>query len=61
MLILCCVDHLRIISMQEGGDTRAVFERLSRGISAIEAGLQKILGTSDVFMRSDDFGMITCW
>ena len=47
--------------MQEGGDTRAVFERLSRGISAIEAGLQKILGTSDVFMRSEDFGMITCW
>lgn len=53
-------DHLRIISMEQGGDVRAVFERLSRGIAAIEAGLRKITGLTDVFMRDDNLGMITC-
>jgi protein-arginine kinase len=40
-------DHLRIISMEQGGDVRAVFDRLSRGIAAIEAGLRKITGRQD--------------
>jgi protein-arginine kinase len=53
-------DHLRIISMEQGGDVRAVFDRLSRGIAAIEAGLRKITGRQDVFMRDDRLGMITC-
>nr|CAG30842.1 arginine kinase [Suberites domuncula] len=34
-------DHLRIISMEQGGDVRSVFSRLSRGIEAIEKGLKK--------------------
>ena len=53
-------DHLRIISMEQGGDVRAVFDRLSRGIAAIEAGLKTITGLSEVFMRDDRLGMITC-
>jgi creatine kinase/arginine kinase len=32
-------DQLRIISMQQGGDLRAVFDRLARGVNAIEAKL----------------------
>lgn len=53
-------DHLRIISMEQGGDVRAVFDRLSRGIAAIEAGLKAITGRDEVFMRDDRLGMITC-
>lgn len=33
-------DHLRIISMEQGGDVQSVFDRLGRGIRAIEEGLQ---------------------
>lgn len=29
-------DQLRIISMQEGGDVKGVFERLARGINAVQ-------------------------
>ena len=29
-------DQLRIISMQEGGDVKGVFERLARGIKAVQ-------------------------
>jgi protein-arginine kinase len=53
-------DHLRIISMEKGGDVRAVFDRLSRGIAAIEAGLRSVTGLDEVFMRDDRLGMITC-
>ncbi|KAK3705667.1 hypothetical protein QZH41_000941 [Actinostola sp. cb2023] len=53
-------DHLRIISMEKGGDVKRVFERLSRGIAAIEEGLKKELGIDDVFMRSPSHGCITC-
>ncbi|CAL4060212.1 unnamed protein product, partial [Meganyctiphanes norvegica] len=40
---LCWVneeDQFRIISMQEGGDVRAVFERLARGIKAVEESVK---------------------
>ena len=53
-------DHLRIISMQNDGDIKAVFDRLSRGVKAIEDGLKLITGRMDVFMRDDTLGMITC-
>ena len=33
-------DHLRIISMQNGGDVKAVFSRLSAGAKAIEDGVR---------------------
>jgi len=53
-------DHLRIISMEKGGDVRRVFERLGRGINAIEEGLKQILGKDKVFMSDPVLGMITC-
>jgi protein-arginine kinase len=53
-------DHLRIISMEEGGDVSKVFDRLSRGIAAIEAGLHKVLGETNVFMTHPVFGCVTC-
>ncbi|XP_031575374.1 arginine kinase-like [Actinia tenebrosa] len=53
-------DHLRIISMEKGGDVKRVFDRLSRGIAAIEAGLKKELGIDDVFMHTPSHGCITC-
>lgn len=53
-------DHLRIISMEQGGDVKRVFERLSRGIAAIEEGIKKVTGKSTVFMSDPVLGMITC-
>jgi protein-arginine kinase len=53
-------DHLRIISMEKGGDVRRVFERLGRGINAIEESLKKITGQETVFMSDPVLGMITC-
>lgn len=53
-------DHLRIISMEQGGDVKRVFERLSRGIAAIEEGLKKITGKSEIFMSDPILGLITC-
>ncbi|XP_028514816.1 arginine kinase-like [Exaiptasia diaphana] len=53
-------DHLRIISMEKGGDVKRVFDRLSRGIAAIEEGLKKELGVEEVFMRNSSHGCITC-
>jgi len=53
-------DHLRIISMQQDGDVTAVFDRLSRGVKAIEDGLKQVTGREQVFMRDDVLGMITC-
>ena len=32
-------DQLRIISMQEGGDVKGVFERLARGIKAVQVNI----------------------
>ena len=53
-------DHMRIISMEQGGDVKRVFERLGRGIDAIEASLKKITGKENVFMSDPTLGMITC-
>jgi len=56
-------DHLRIISMQEGGDVEAVFSRLSAGAAAIEAGVRKETGVAEgeeVFMMHPKFGSVTC-
>lgn len=46
--------------MQNGGDVRGVFARLAGGINAIEAGLKKITGKSEVFMMDKTLGCITC-
>lgn len=37
-------DHLRIISMEEGGDIKTVFKRLSRAIDSMEEALKKVSG-----------------
>jgi len=44
-------DHLRIISMQQGGDLGAIFRRLTEGVNSIEKNLP--------FSRSDRFGFLT--
>jgi len=55
-------DHLRIISMQQGGDVEAVFARLSAGAAAIEAGVRRETGkaSGEVFMMHPKFGSVTC-
>ena len=53
-------DHLRIISMEKGGDVKRVFERLSRGIAAIEEGIKKVTGKTSVFMSDPILGLVTC-
>lgn len=44
-------DHLRIISMQQGGDLAAVYKRMVAGVNAIEKKLP--------FSRSDRLGYLT--
>jgi protein-arginine kinase len=55
-------DHLRIISMQQGGDVEAVFARLSAGAKAIEDGVRQVTGQKDgeIFMMHPKFGSVTC-
>lgn len=53
-------DHLRIISMEMGGDVKAVFERLSAGAKVIEDGVRAITGVDEVFMMHPKFGAVTC-
>ena len=53
-------DHLRIISMEQGGDVKSVFSRLSRGVKAIEDGLKSVTGATDVFMHHEILGKISC-
>uniref|UniRef100_A0A6A7G196 arginine kinase n=1 Tax=Hirondellea gigas TaxID=1518452 RepID=A0A6A7G196_9CRUS len=49
-------DQLRIISMQSGGDFVEIFDRLGRGIKAIEASIK---ATADkVYMFNDHHGFI---
>ncbi|CAI2738019.1 unnamed protein product [Dicrocoelium dendriticum] len=49
---VCEEDHLRIISMQQGGDLAAVYRRLIQGVSAIERGMK--------FAHSAKYGYLTC-
>jgi len=53
-------DHIRIISMEKGGDVTSVFDRLARGVQAIEEGIKKITGNDQAFLCNDHLGMITC-
>ncbi|MFK5927831.1 MAG: phosphagen kinase, partial [Desulfuromusa sp.] len=53
-------DHLRIISMEMGGDVKAVFERLSAGAKVIEEGVKAITGVDEAFMMHPKFGAVTC-
>merc|ERR1712233_248263 len=47
-------DQLRIISMQMGGDVRAVFDRLARGIKAVEDSVKAESGKD--FMLDPKYG-----
>merc|ERR1712226_522904 len=49
-------DQLRIISMQMGGDVREVFDRLARGIKAVEDSVKAESGKD--FQISEKFGYI---
>merc|ERR1712080_246203 len=49
-------DQLRIISMQKGGDVKAVFERLARGIAAIVDSVKAESGRE--FMLDGKYGYI---
>merc|ERR1711872_1196374 len=49
-------DQLRIISMQMGGDVKGVFDRLSRGISAVGDSVKKESGKD--FMLDPKYGYI---
>merc|ERR1712086_209780 len=49
-------DQLRIISMQKGGDVKGVFERLARGIAAVEASVKAESGKE--FALSEQYGYI---
>merc|ERR1712126_805196 len=49
-------DQLRIISMQMGGDVRGVFDRLARGIKAVEDSVKKESGHD--FMLDKRYGYI---
>merc|ERR1712106_146020 len=49
-------DQTRIISMQQGGDVKGVFERLARGIAAVDASVKAESGKD--FQISPKFGYI---
>jgi len=49
-------DQLRIISMEKGGDVKKVFERLAKGIKAVEDSVKKESGHA--FMKDEKYGYI---
>jgi len=49
-------DQLRIISMQKGGDVKGVFERLARGINAVQSSVKGESGKD--FMLSKKYGYL---
>ena len=53
-------DHLRIISMEQGGDVLSVFTRLSEFAKVVEEGVKKETGVEEAFMKHPIFGCLTC-
>jgi creatine kinase len=53
-------DHLRIISMEQGGDVLGVFTRLAEGAKMIKAGVEAETGEEEAFMMHPIFGSLTC-
>merc|ERR1712080_224852 len=49
-------DQLRIISMQQGGDVRGVFDRLARGIKAVQDSVKAESGKD--FMLDPKYGYV---
>jgi len=52
-------DHLRIISMRQGGDIHAVFSLLSKGAKVIEEEVKKVTGSDTAFMMHPKVGAVT--
>ena len=51
-------DHLRVISMQEGGDMGSVFKRFCEGLQKFEGAIKR---SGEEFMHNDHLGYIlTC-
>ena len=51
-------DHIRVVSMQKGGNMKAVFERWVRGLNVFEQGIKE---QKYSYMHSKDLGYIlTC-
>jgi len=54
-------DHLRIISMEKGGNVKGVFARLALATKTIEDEVRKETGAKgEVFMIHPKFGSVTC-
>jgi len=53
-------DHLRLISMEQGGDVLGVFTRLAKGVKLIEEGVKKETGAEEAFMMHPIFGSLSC-
>ncbi len=51
-------DHLRIISMEDGGNVTSVFDRLARAVNEIQKLVHEETGKG--FQRNDHLGMLTC-
>lgn len=51
-------DHIRVISIQQGGDVSSVFTTLVKGVNTIEMLLMKLDNRS--FQTTEHLGMITC-
>ena len=51
-------DHIRVISMQQGGDARSVFATLVKAVNTIEKLILEIDGRT--FQMTEHLGMITC-
>merc|ERR1711983_85907 len=49
-------DQLRIISMEKGGDVKNVFERLARGIEAVQKSIKE--ESDKDFLLSEKFGYL---
>jgi len=52
-------DHLRVISMQPGGDAKEVLARWVKGLTAIEANVKKVTGGRG-FMSVPGLGYFAC-
>jgi creatine kinase len=53
-------DHLRVISMEKGGDLKAVFERFAKGLQEVEKAIKSFEDGYE-FMHNDHLGYIlTC-
>lgn len=53
-------DHIRVISMEKGGDILRVFEKFEKGLRTIGQGITKVTGKSDPFLLNPILGYITC-